>query len=92
MSTKASIQLVNSLVISRFTYGLCLWGNTTPNHQHRAQIVLNSAARMITGLAKTTRQLDLMDACGWLTMEEMTKLAGGGNISQLKSDDVTSQT
>ena len=67
MSKKTRLKLVNSLVVSRLTYRLCLWGNTTRNHQIRVQTVLNSAARLITGLPRTTRQSTLMEDCNWLS-------------------------
>ena len=39
MNKKTRLQLVNSLVVSRLTYGLCLWGNTTRNHLVKVQTV-----------------------------------------------------
>ena len=52
----------------------------TPNHMRRAQTVLNSAARLIPGLSKSTRQSTLMETCGWLKMEEM---AGYYSLTQM---------
>ena len=37
MGFKARLHLMNSLVISRLTYMMCIWGNTTPNYIRRAQ-------------------------------------------------------
>ena len=56
MSFKARLQLTNSLVISRLSYMICIWGNTTPNYINRAQIVLNMAARVVTQKDKFTSQ------------------------------------
>ena len=72
MSKQTWLKLVNSLVVSRITYGLCLWGNTTWNHLVKVQTVLNSAARLITGLPKITRQSTLLEECNWLPIEKMT--------------------
>ena len=72
MSKKTRLKLVNSLVVSRLTYGLCLWGNTTRKHLVKVQTVLNSAAHLITGLPKITRQSTLLDECNWLSIEKLT--------------------
>ena len=58
LGMKAKLQLVNSLAMSKMTYMMCLWGNTTANYIRRAQIVQNTAARFITGRTRTTRQRD----------------------------------
>ena len=72
ISFRARLQLINALVISRMTYMVSLWGNATPNHVRKAQVVLNSAARMATGSGRTTRQETLMSKCGWLKVEDMS--------------------
>ena len=68
LSKKARLHLVNALIISRLTYGLCLWGNTSPKVQKQVQILINSAARLITDRKKTTRQTLLLEVCGWLPL------------------------
>ena len=73
MSKKARLQLVNALALSKLTYMMCLWGNATSNHIRKAQVVLNSAARLVTGKRKTTKQRDLMEDCGWLAITEWTE-------------------
>ena len=55
MSCKARLQVMNALVISRLSYGISIWGNTTANQTRKGQIVLNMAARFITGKARTTK-------------------------------------
>ena len=72
ISTKAALLLVNSLALSKLSYAIAIWGNTTDNHLKLAQIVQNSAARLVTGKKKTTRQKDLLQHCGWLDMKEWT--------------------
>ena len=72
MGFKARLHLTNSLVISRLSYMICIWGNTTPNYITRAQIVLNMAARVVTQKDKFTSQKTLMNECGWLNIRELT--------------------
>ena len=72
MNTRARLQLLNAFVLSRMSYMICLWGNATLKHIRKAQIVLNSAARLATGYVRTTRQETLMTRCGWLMIEDMT--------------------
>ena len=72
MSEKAKLKLMNALAVSKLTYAICMWGNSTSNHIRKAQVVLNSAARLVTGLKKTTRQQTLMTRCNWLDIPEMT--------------------
>ena len=72
LSQKVRLQLTNSLVISKITYGICLWGNTTPNYIRKAEILLNSAGRFVTRNIWTTRQTTLMSLCGWLDITELT--------------------
>ena len=73
MSRKASAQLVTSLIISKLAYGIALWGNTSTNYIRKAQVVLNSAARLVTQLPKHTRQRDLMTQLNWLDIENLTR-------------------
>ena len=72
MSMKCKLQLMNSLVLSKLTYMVGVWGNTTPSHMRKAQVVLNLAARVVTGCGKTTRQVDLMRLCSWMNIQELT--------------------
>ena len=39
----------------------------------KAQTVQNLAARLVTDLPKTTRQTDLLKACGWLNITSLAK-------------------
>ena len=71
---KAKLQLVNSLSMSKLSYGLNIWGHTTENHLRKAQVVQNTAARLVTGLSKLTRQHVLLKECGWLNLQDWTEL------------------
>ena len=69
LTEKVRKHLVESLVISRLTYGISIWGNTTANYLKKSQIFLNLAARLVTGAEKTTSVKELMRRCDWLNME-----------------------
>ena len=73
LSEKARKHLVESLVISRLTYGISLWGNTTNNYVQKAQICLNLAGRYVTGNRRTTNIRTLMYNCDWLDVKELTE-------------------
>ena len=60
--------LANSLILSRFSYLVAIWGSSTDNHTRRAQILLNTAAHWVSGLGKKTRIRNLMESVGWLTI------------------------
>ena len=71
LSPRVKLLLVNSLVISKLTYGISLWGHGTSNHLRRAQILLNQAGRFITGMGRTARSSDIMTKCSWLNIREL---------------------
>ena len=66
--------LANSLIISRLAYLVSIWGASTTNQTRRAQVLLNTTARWVTGLRKQTRVRTLMETLGWLTICEMNTL------------------
>ena len=49
---------------------LSLWGNTCPTMVNKAQVIMNSAARMVLNKKKSTKQTILMDKCNWLNLTE----------------------
>ena len=71
LSKKLKLMIVNSLILSRINYGLSIWGNSSPTQLKKVQVILNTAARFITGLPKITRQSTLMVQCNWLNLEEL---------------------
>ena len=73
LSKKVKLQLVNSLVVSKLTYSISLWGHATSNHMRKAQILLNLAARFVTGLNRPTSKRVLMSECGWLDVYELAE-------------------
>ena len=73
LSFRARKHLVESLVISKFTYLICLWGNTTSNKISKAQVCLNIAVRYVTGDKKSVSLKQLMEHCDWLNVRELTE-------------------
>ena len=73
ISKKGRLQLANALAISKLQYMICLWGNSSSTYLKRTQVLQNQAARLITGMRKTTRQRELLQECGWLDIEHMTQ-------------------
>ena len=71
LSTRVKLMLVNSLVLSKITYGICLWGHGTSNHLRQAQILMNKAGRFVTGMGRTARGKDIMVQCDWLNVREL---------------------
>ena len=63
--------LAEGVIVSRLLYLLPIWGSTTRNQWRKGQILLNKAARWVTGLRKTTRIGTLMREVGWLDLREM---------------------
>ena len=74
LSLKAKLRIVNSLVLSRMEYMICIWGNTTPNMIRKAQIALNMAGRFVTGKSRTTPKTELMELCKWNDITERTEI------------------
>ena len=70
LTVKARLKLVNALIISKLTYGISIWGNTSENWIKRAQTTLNKASRYATGDPKTTKINTLMRNCNWLDMQK----------------------
>ena len=52
-----------------------LWGSATDSWINKAQIVLNTAARWVTGLNKRTKITVLMESTGWMTIREQIRAA-----------------
>ena len=71
LSTKLKLLLVNSLVLSKITYVICLWDHGTSNHLRQAQILLNQAGIYVTGMDRTARSTDIMLQCDWLNIREL---------------------
>ena len=52
-----------------------LWGSAAEVHLNRAQVLLNTAARWITGLGRKTKVRMLMEELDWLTIREQVMVS-----------------
>ena len=73
LNEKNRLQLVNSLIISKISYGICIWGNTSSSTRNRTQVLLNQIGRFVTGLHPKTRTKEIMKNCKWLDIAQLTK-------------------
>ena len=73
ISKKAKLQLVNGLIVSRLSYIISIWGNTSDSAIRKAQVCLNTSARFVLNANKYTRETDLMIGCNWLNVRELTE-------------------
>ena len=65
--------LASGFLLSKVNYLLPVWGNTTEKYTKKAQILINKAARWISGKRKRTKINILMESVNWLTIKELTK-------------------
>ena len=65
--------LANTLLMSKLTYLMPIWGGATPNHISKVQIVQNKIARWVTGKRKRTRIKELLQACDWMSINNMIR-------------------
>ena len=55
-------------------YLMPLWGGVTNKYLRKAQVIINTAARWVTGLTRRTKTTELMKAVGWFTVTEQVKI------------------
>ena len=67
--------LARSLILSRINYLMPLWGGASKKYMRKTQVLVNTAARWVTGKTRRARTRDLMKATGWFTVEEQVKIA-----------------
>ena len=63
--------LANGIILSKISYMMAVWGGLSGNKVRMLQTILNSAARFVSGLKRTTSGVKLMASCGWLFAKEM---------------------
>ena len=68
------LNLARSLILSKLTYMMPVWGGAKASHIRKAQVVMNAAARWATGLPRRTRVSTLMRRAGWLSVHEQIKM------------------
>ena len=71
-SKKIKLQIVNTLLLSRINYMICIWGNSTETFNNKIQVLLNKASRFINNSNRYTKTTLLMENCNWLSVKEMT--------------------
>ena len=76
--------IINGLLISKLKYLMPLWGSAAESHINKAQILLNTAARWVTGLGKKTKIRSLMEAADWLSIREQVLVSVLGKGSEKK--------
>ena len=71
---KTRLILANSLVMSRLHYLAPVRGGGTPaKYIREMQVLMNSLARYVTKLGKTTKSMTLMNRCSWLMADEFVE-------------------
>ena len=73
LSQSARKRLMESLVLSKLTYAVSIWGNTSYSQLAKAQVCINMAARFVTGDCMSTSKAALMSKCDWLDIWELTE-------------------
>ena len=72
MPMKSKKLVADGIIMSRMRYMISMWGGTTLRNTEKAQTLVNTIARFITGSNRRTSTINLMKQCGWLTTKEMT--------------------
>ena len=67
----SKLMLVNGLVMSKICYLLQIWGSASNKLLSKVQVIMNKAARFVTGWGKRTNTNKLMTACKWLPIREL---------------------
>ena len=83
--------IANGLLLSKFNYLITQWGSADETHLKKAQIVLNSIARWVTGLRKRTRIGELMEAVNWYTIKENVMIATAIETWKLSTQGKTTE-
>ena len=74
MSLPSRKRIAEGTIISRLLYALPVWGGVTANFVRKLQVILNTTARIITGMGRRTNTLKLMRRLDWLTVKEMVEM------------------
>ena len=71
LPTKSKLLLSNGLIISKVCYMIQIWGAASNKLIRKVQVIVNQAARFITGANRRTRTNKLMESCKWLSVREL---------------------
>ena len=71
---KSRLQLSNGVIISRLSYCISVWGGAEVSHIRALQRAQSAAARLtLMGEKKTTKIVDLLLKCKWLSVFQLIK-------------------
>ena len=68
---KTKLMVANGIVMSKVCYLIQLWGGCEGYLLHSLQVLLNKAARLVTGFSCFTSTKKLLDTCGWLSVKQL---------------------
>ena len=68
---RTRLMVANGIVVSKMCYLIQLWGGCEGYLIHSLQILLNRAARAVTGLSCFTSTKRLMTMCSWLSVKQL---------------------
>ena len=65
------LMVANGIVMSKVCYLIQLWGGCEGYLLHSLQVLVNRAARSVTGLSCFTSTRRLLDSCNWLSVKQL---------------------
>ena len=65
------LMVANGLVVSRICYLIQLWGGCDKYLLHPLQVLMNKAARIVTGYNRYTSTKRLMTKCKWFSIKQL---------------------
>ena len=65
------LMVANGLIVSRICYLIQLWGGCDNYLLHPLQVLMNKAARIVTGYNRYTSTKRLMTKCKWLSIKQL---------------------
>ena len=68
---KTKLMVANGIVISKICYLIQLWGGCEGYLIHSLQVIMNRAARLVTGMSGFTSTRRLMESCGWMSVKQL---------------------
>ena len=68
---RTKLMVANGIVVSKICYLIQLWGGCEGYLLHTLQVLLNKAARVVTGFSCFTLTRKLLDTCGWLSVKQL---------------------
>ena len=69
---KTKLILANGLILSKILYILPIYGGTCNKYLKKIQVLMNKTIRFVTKKNRRTKTRELMEAVGWLEIEELS--------------------